>query len=98
MEQIQQLKEQIKLLEQQELEKKIAEEKKDDIEYNLEIVNKILNNYKKQPASRSCNLRSVISECNQLYEVVSQMCNIMVQMNKEITELKNTKYTHNITL
>ena len=43
MEQIQQLKEQIKLLEQQELEKKIKKEK-NDIEYNLEIVNKIISN------------------------------------------------------
>ena len=43
MEQIQKLKEQIKLLEQQELEKKIKKEK-NDIEYNLEIVNKIISN------------------------------------------------------
>ena len=90
MEQIQKLKEQIKLLEQQELEKKIAEEKKDDIEYILGSLNKILNNYKKQPPpeSRNIYLGHVNQECSQLYEVVSQMCNIMVQMNKDISELK----------
>lgn len=99
MEKIQQLKEQIKLLEQQELEKKIAEEKKDDIDYNLGVLNKMISNIIKNQAScRNLDLGLVSGECNQLYKLVSKMLRIMVHMNKDISKLKNLKQTYNIVL
>jgi hypothetical protein len=109
MEQIQQLKEQIKLLEQQELEKKIEQEK-NDIEYNLGVLNKMIGNRFKR-SSEGCRITtnnlenlhlpgqpgkgffsSSILHSNgiQLNYILSKMLRIMVQMNKDISELKNT--------
>ncbi len=107
MEQLQQLKEQIKLLEQQELEKKIEQEK-NDIEYNLGVLNKMIGNRFKRsskvcriPTNKLENLHlpggqhkeffsSSSRQSNeiQLNYILSKMLRLMVQMNKDISELK----------
>ena len=108
MEQIQQLKEQIKLLEQQELEKKIKKEE-NDIEYNLGVLNKMISERIKKSECRFSNKylenlydegagsdRGYFSKYNlqfngmQLNYILSKMLRIMLQMNKEITIIKNT--------
>uniref|UniRef100_A0A6C0J694 Uncharacterized protein n=1 Tax=viral metagenome TaxID=1070528 RepID=A0A6C0J694_9ZZZZ len=108
MEQIQQLKEQIKLLEQEELEKKIEQEE-NDIEYNLGVLNKMISNRLKV-SSGGCSIankylenldmsdkqcfgyfqsRNLQSNGIQLNYILSKMLRIMVQMNEDISELKN---------
>ena len=101
MEQIQQLKEQIKLLEQQELEKKIAKEE-NDIEYNLEIVNKMIDNiyqmtYGDSEDERIDNNTILQNELDNesLYDIylhncLSKIYKVLSLMNKEITIIKNT--------
>jgi hypothetical protein len=101
MEQIQQLKEQIKILEQQELEKKRTKEK-NDIEYNLEIVNKMIDNISQMTygdsEDESIDNNTIPQnelDHESLYDIylhncLSKIYKVLSLMNKEITIIKNT--------
>ena len=99
MEQIQQLKEQIKLLEQQELKKK-QEKEENDIEYNLEIVNKMIDNifeisYSKDERIDNNTILQNELDDDDLYDIylhncLSKISRVLSLMNKEITIIKNT--------
>ena len=87
MEQIQKLKEQIKILEQQELEKKITKEK-NDIEYNLEIVNKKISNYSVVASRYNLNNKIYIDSMAEFYVIGTTIDYIKEDFNNNIFESK----------